>query len=80
MAEYSIEPWGEIRNDMMIAQLCYMLYSIVARKRSKKVKVTDFMPFFGQPASKRVARTPQQMETLLRQFAETYGQHSKPKR
>ena len=80
VAEYSIESWGEVRNDVMIAQLCLMTYMIHAKKGAKRLKIADFMPYAAGKTETLTAKTPQQMEALLKKFAETYGQHRNPNR
>jgi len=48
MAYYSIEPFGEWREDYRAALICSVLANIHAGSRSKKFSPKDFMPEFGK--------------------------------
>lgn len=79
MAEYSIEPWGDLRNDMMIAQLCYMVYLAIAGKKGHKVDIIDFMPFLDLPKDKkkRNKQSPEIQQAIAMQLVAAHGKHSK---
>ena len=49
IALYNIEPWGEVRNDFMVAQLCAIMVNAWRGKGSKAVQAADFMPRFDRP-------------------------------
>jgi hypothetical protein len=48
MAYYSIEPFGEWREDYRAALICSVLANIHSGSRSKKFGPKDFMPEFGK--------------------------------
>jgi hypothetical protein len=50
MAYYRVEPFGEDRADMRIAQLCLLAASALGTK-GKKPTLTDFMLFAEKPAA-----------------------------
>lgn len=46
-AFYSIQPWGEERADLRIAQLCSIVANVAKGKKGRPFKPSEFMPRFG---------------------------------
>jgi hypothetical protein len=59
IAEYSLEPWGEVRTDLMIAQLCAIMVNAWRGKQTKAVKAIDFMPRFDPRESNKLTTAAQ---------------------
>ena len=56
MAFYRMDPWGEERADVRMAQLCAMYANVNKGKRGKQYKIEDFMLFAEKPSDKKPMR------------------------
>lgn len=43
---YAYEPWGEGRIELMLAQVCALIYS-ANRGKGRQMRVADFLPRYG---------------------------------
>ena len=77
IAEYSIEPWGEVRTDLMLAQLCAIMVNAWRGKQAKAMKAIDFMPRFDKPQPHKLT-TPAEMAVFFQTMAQMYSGGDKP--
>ena len=77
IAEYSIEPWGEVRTDLMLAQLCAIMVNAWRGKGVKAAKTIDFMPRFDKPQADKLT-TSAQMAVFFQTMVQMYSGGDKP--
>lgn len=67
-----IEPFGEERADLRIAQLCALIANIWRGKRSRRYKIDDFMFNFGPRSERTPDDLAQQVFALNQAFGGTF--------
>ena len=67
MAEWSIEPWGEVRADFRAALIAWTMASIWRGKGQRRPKLEDFLLKFGKEVG---VTDPRQIEAIFRSIAQ----------
>lgn len=68
MAEYSIEPWGEERQDIRIGKLACDMANVMRGTKTHTFKIDKFVLSFD-PKANRPHQTVEEMQTVLNQMA-----------
>ena len=79
-AFYGLEPFGDMREDFRIAQLCSIMANAWRGKRGRTYRLKDFMPFlhsphrFETPDHNKVAQMAERMKAWAKRMgAEVNG-------
>jgi len=68
---YNFDPWGPMRTDIMLAQLCALLVNVHRGKGQRAARPKDFLPDFGKAPGRKQSMG--EMKAILRQHAAVHN-------